>query len=680
MNSVDYHCSNMVIFKNKLVIIKRVYILISLFLFLNSSLTAQQGKIDSLRVILRSPKVKKMTFNDLLKIQKELPNQDKALTIAFADELLSRKDLMAVDSLKAEAFFTISENYRNFGDNNNKVKYYCEESIKLFSKTKNFAKKAQATNMLGVYYANIDDDSTAMNLYTQALQIAEKNNDSIGILRPYMGLTSLFIKMGLYDKALAYGMEGLKLAKRFHNERLMARISNNVANAYYNKGKFDLAISYYKQALTINSKQKDNEVIIRNLSNIGATFLEIQNVDSAAKYLGKAEALLPKIEVPRTFIYTYSAIAKLKNKQNKFKEATIYANKAIQTAKKTQLEGISDEAYSSLVSSYKGLKMPDSALVALENYWKIKERFLETSRNKTVSQVEQQFQNYKKIKEIEIQNAEIALLKKDNTLSETRTKGAIILAILLGILAVLFYNRFRLKKKSSEALTFKNIEIEKQNDLIQVSLSEKETLLREIHHRVKNNLQIISSLLNIQSDNIDDPTLLSNIREGQNRVQAMSLIHQNLYQSEHLSNVDIENYLKELVVYLSEMFEKEGKKIEVEVNANHIEFDIDTAIPLGLIVNELVSNAYKYAFENQENGKIKIDIMALNDIEYELNVNDDGKGLPTDFDPSKSKSLGLKLVKILSKQLRGKFSSSSDKGANFRVLFKDIRAFQLSQK
>ena len=354
--------------------------------------------------------------------------------------------------------------------------------------------------------------------------------------------------------------------------------------------------------------------------------------------------------------------------------------KLFKRQKKTQLEGISDEAYSSLVSSYKGLKMPDSALVALENYWKIKERFLETSRNKTVSQVEQQFQNYKKIKEIEIQNAEIALLKKDNTLSETRTKGAIILAILLGILAVLFYNRFRLKKKSSEALTFKNIEIEKQNDLIQVSLSEKETLLREIHHRVKNNLQIISSLLNIQSDNIDDPTLLSNIREGQNRVQAMSLIHQNLYQSEHLSNVDIENYLKELVVYLSEMFEKEGKKIEVEVNANHIEFDIDTAIPLGLIVNELVSNAYKYAFENQENGKIKIDIMALNDIEYELNVNDDGKGLPTDFDPSKSKSLGLKLVKILSKQLRGKFSSSSDKGANFRVLFKDIRAFQLSQK
>ena len=268
------------------------------------------------------------------------------------------------------------------------------------------------------------------------------------------------------------------------------------------------------------------------------------------------------------------------------------------------------------------------------------------------------------------------MLKKDNILSETQTKGATILSILLGITAFLFYNRFRLKKKTSEALTIKNIEIEKQKWVIQSSLSEKETLLREIHHRVKNNLQIISSLLNIQSENINDPMVLSSIREGQSRVQAMSLIHQNLYQSEHLSNVDIENYLKELIVYLSEMFAKEGKEISVEVDANNINFDIDTAIPLGLIVNELVSNAYKYAFEQQASGKIKIGIKALNETDYELKVDDDGKGLPDDFNPSKSKSLGLKLVSILSRQLRGKFSSSSSKGANFVVLFKDLRAFQ----
>jgi len=156
----------------------------------------------------------------------------------------------------------------------------------------------------------------------------------------------------------------------------------------------------------------------------------------------------------------------------------------------------------------------------------------------------------------------------------------------------------------------------------------------------------------------------------------MSLIHQNLYQSEHINDVDIEKYLKELVHYLSDIFYGGNKNIEVVVDARNIKFDIDTAIPLGLIVNELVSNAYKYAFDKRDRGKIEVGIKALNEIDFELHVDDDGAGLPDDFDPKKSKSLGLKLVKILSKQLRGKFSSRSNNGANFTVFFKDIRAYQ----
>ncbi|RZK06984.1 MAG: hypothetical protein EOO46_14970 [Flavobacterium sp.] len=237
---------------------------------------------------------------------------------------------------------------------------------------------------------------------------------------------------------------------------------------------------------------------------------------------------------------------------------------------------------------------------------------------------------------------------------------------------------FNLKKnqKQKGIIAEQKKTVEKQNGVIQQSLTEKETLLREIHHRVKNNLQIISSLLNIQSQHIVDENVLSSIQEGQSRVQAMSLIHQNLYQSEHLSNVDIENYLRELVVYLSEMFVGDDKAIQVEVEASQIQFDIDTAIPLGLIVNELVSNAYKYAFQKRNSGRIKIKIKALSDVEYELDVNDDGTGLPADFDPKKSKSLGLKLVSILSRQLRGTMSFNSDSGTSFVVKFKDVKALQ----
>jgi two-component sensor histidine kinase len=275
---------------------------------------------------------------------------------------------------------------------------------------------------------------------------------------------------------------------------------------------------------------------------------------------------------------------------------------------------------------------------------------------------------------------QITQLNKSGELKTKQTIWASSIAGLLAILVFLFYNRFRIKKRTSEALSRKNEEIGQQKALIQASLAEKETLLREIHHRVKNNLQIISSLLNIQSQNIQDENVLSSIQEGQSRVQAMSLIHQNLYQSDHLNNVDIQNYVQQLVTYLSEMFAGKSKDIKVNVDAPDINFDIDTAIPLGLIINELVSNAYKYAFEKHGAGNINISIKAKTGHDYELEIRDSGKGLPDDFSPGKSNSLGFKLVSILSRQLRGGFNFRSDHGAVFLVQFKDLRAYQTLTK
>ena len=646
---------------------KRAFVfLVPAALLCSSGISAQDKGVDSLWQLLKSPAVKKLSFQQLISVQRNYPNKDKALTIAYANELLSRNDLMAIDSLKATAYLEIGENYRNYGDNAN-AKKLLEESVTLFSASHNEIKRAEAIYRLGIYYANTDEDSIAIRLYMQSIEIAEKNNDSLGMVRPYRSLTGLFIKMGLFDKSLDYAYTGLKLAKSMHNDKAISALTNNIAGTFYKKDMFDSAIFYFKEALAINSRYEDYDDIIRNLSNLGTVYSHLEKLDSSAKYLGKAEELLPRIEVPRTFIYTYSAIAELKNKQTHYREAIGYANKAIQYSKQAGMEGLSDGAYECLVASYKGLHKPDSALAAFENYWAIKEKFLETGRNETVAKVEQQFQQYKK-------DNEITLLKKDRLLGETQRDAAFIAAGLLAIAAFLFYNRFRLKKKTSDALLQKNLEIEQQKEQIGQSLVEKETLLREIHHRVKNNLQIISSLLNIQSNHIQDESVLSSIREGQTRVQAMSLIHQNLYQSEHLNNVDIENYLHQLVAYLSTMFAGSDKSIKVDINANHVNFDIDTAIPLGLIVNELVSNAYKYAFEKHAPGSIAISIKPISATDYELEVADNGKGLPEGFNPDKSSSLGLKLVKALSKQLKGSFAAHSLNGTSFVVKFRHARA------
>jgi two-component sensor histidine kinase len=638
-------------------------------LFLLSLLVQGQSySLDELRNTLAQKQTGKLTFEELIEVQQKYANDDKKLTQTYGKILLARKDFMAVDSLKARAYFELGYNYRNWGDNEN-TKFYLTNSLSIYKKIKDIPHQAEATNLLAVYYANIDADSTAMELYTETIRLARSIQDTLRWISPYKGLSSLFAKMGLNDKCIEFCKEGLALAKVYNDPRSIAALSNNMAIGYYQQREFDDCIVLLKDALAVNQKAGLIEATIRNLSNIGDVYKELGNIDSSAFYMGQAVNLLPSIQVPRTSIYTLISLANLKILQKNYPAAIKYAKEAITLGKASDLESISAGAYKNLYDAYKTLNQEKAALNAFENYWRIQEKFLKTDRNKAISSVEQEFQTYKKDTEIEI-------LKKDQTLSTTQRNSAIGAAALLGLLSLLYFNRFRLKKKSEQELQIKNEEIAEQSKVIQTSLTEKETLLREIHHRVKNNLQIISSLLNIQSENIEDPNVLSSIKEGQSRVQAMSLIHSNLYQSEHINNVNIETYLKELVAYLSEMFAGQSKNIEIEVDAHEIEFDIDTAIPLGLIVNELVSNAYKYAFDNQQQGKVQIKVKALNKTDYELNVKDNGKGLPDNFDPAKSKSLGLKLVKILSKQLRGKFKSSSSNGAIFVVTFKHLRTFR----
>ena len=408
--------------------------------------------------------------------------------------------------------------------------------------------------------------------------------------------------------------------------------------------------------------------MISAYANLCSVYTLLDQKDSAAWYSRATEGLLNKMDSPNELVQANSVLAKYYVTSGDYRKAIYFANNALEVSKRTHIESLNgQDAYLVLYQAYKGLNYKDSALRSLEQYWALNEPRLLHDKDKAVVAVEQQFQQYKK-------EQEITLLKKDRAMGQTQRNSAIIVALLLAIAAFLFYNRFRLKKRSSDILAHKNREIEKQKDMIQASLGEKEILLREIHHRVKNNLQIISSLLNIQSEHIQDEHVLSSIQEGQSRVEAMSLIHQNLYQSEHLNNVDISNYLQQLTAYLSNVFSGERRSIAVSVETAHINFDIDTAIPLGLIVNELVSNAYKYAFDKNSTGRINIRIDAINNTDYELQVADDGKGLPPGFDPEKSNTLGLKLVKILSRQLRGSFSAKSGHGTVFLVTFKDLRA------
>ena len=633
-----------------------------IFLFFPLVVYSQYSKEDSLWLLLKSPKVKKMIFSDLIAIQKNYKSYGKKLRMAYSYELLGRKDLMANEKQKAEAYFLVAENFQYFGDNIMQSKAYFEESIKLFTKQKNLIKKAEAINLLGTYYQNIDEDSIAVKLYSESLQIAESIKDTAGILRPYRGFVFIFTKMGLYDKAIAYGLEGIKRSEFFHKEISVAFLSNNIGNAYLQNGEFDLAIKFYKKALSINL---DTENIVRNSSNIGNAYLYLNKLDSAAKYLNRVEVLLPQVKVPRVFIFAYSYIAKLRNRQSRYKQAIVYATEAIRYANRYQLESISDAAYESLVVSYKKTNKPDSALLALENYWKIKQRYLETSRNKTISQVEQNFQIYRKEKKMELKAANIALQKTSSVIDKLIKNGGLVMSILLALLVIVYYNKYKLKQRTSEELIIKNLEIEQQKILVQTSLEEKDILLKELHHRVKNNFAIVSSLLRIQSDKLEDEKAIQAVRQGLQRIDAMSMIHQRLYLTEKITSINIKLYINDLAESLMNAYGYNYDNFDLDLDIENEELDVDLAMPLGLIIHELLTNSFKYAYTSIQQPNLKISIIKNGGLTLE--IQDNGIGIDIDRWTRTSDTFGKKLITGLTLQLGGTYTIQKSNGTFFKL-------------
>lgn len=240
-------------------------------------------------------------------------------------------------------------------------------------------------------------------------------------------------------------------------------------------------------------------------------------------------------------------------------------------------------------------------------------------------------------------------------------------------------NLERIVKDRTEDLVEANIKLEQEvlqrqtaEKAIMASLNEKEILLQEIHHRVKNNLQIISSLIGLQESNIIDPKILEALRDSKNRIKSMSLIHELLYKSSDLGRIDMSKYLEQLTKDLFRTYTDFLGKVEFQVRASPMFLGPDTAVPCGLIVNELVSNCLKHAFTGRSSGLIEVEFHQREDSAFELSVSDNGIGIPDCVCVEAPNSLGLRLVRELAvSQLKGSLEMSQNCGANMKIIFQE---------
>ncbi len=504
----------------------------------------------------------------------------------------------------------------------------------------------------------------------QAIRYRRETGDTAYIHNPYMVHALVLWEQDDHEAAKVYFKKVAHNARAVNDLRRVRLAHENLSFVLRDQDSTDAAIEQMTAAWEISKEMNYDWGSVRYFNMVGEIEMDRGNYQTGHDYIKKSIGYMTPTVAPQSRGDIYLDLARAKiimadsvyggnsaKRRELFTEALPLAQDGWELASQVNSANVMLDAGQVLATLYSNLHRYKEAFEFSQKAKTITEDINDKARTEAIAKMTTEY----KTELVEAQNeslkqsqkAQKAQLKQQNLI----IYGAIALLVLIVVIAVIIY-RSRLKLKSA-------------NRTIEKSLSEKELLLKEIHHRVKNNLQVVSSLLDLQSRSIEDEEALATFMEGQNRVKAMALIHQKLYQNENLATIDFAEYAENLMKELAAIYPSaKGVKTSIQADGNSA-FDIDTAVPLGLILNELISNAYKYAFDGKSAGELNVSVEPLGDGKHQLTVSDSGAGLPSEFDFQKAKSLGLKLVRRLAKQLYGSVTYSHEEGAKFVVIFTD---------
>lgn len=621
----------------------------------------------------------------------------------------------------AEAYIIIGQHYKNEGEDIDKKIVYYQKAIDIFKQAG--LKEREANTLVGV--ADLQTIQGKYNVAVKNLRAALAIYQSIGF-KDLAGLYDLlgtcFVYLGDVDQALKYELIAVRLMEaRGDNSSLMCTIYNRFAVSYYSLNKLDQALLYYGKALKIARKYNDSISMAIITGNQAMAYYRLNQYNKALAWLMELKSMLHLFTDPQDKIERYYYYCLVYTRLKQFKMAKLYLDK-MEALKKdagpqiTEIQrayigyyiatGQYNKAYpylqdhedyyqktkvlrflaSNQLDWFKadsGMGRYPSAIKHYQRYKMLTDSAYRVANNKHTSFLQIEFETDKKNTELQLQAKDIQLLKDKEQLQHSRFMaaqtsrnmfigGSVMLLLLLGV----GYNRYRLNRRSNQQLRAHQNEINKQNESLQLLnskqeklIDEKQWLLKEVHHRVKNNLQIVMSLLSTQSAYLENNAALEAITESQNRVRAIALIHHKLYSTDEVASIYMPSYVSDLVHNLGDCFDAAGRCIRFEQLVEPIQLDLTQAVPFGLILNEAVTNAIKYAFE-REGGQIIIALQLVGQNDVMLTITDNGKGLPADFDLKKATSLGMEMMKALSKQLRGTFKVQNTAGVTLTVEFR----------
>ncbi|MFA0963541.1 histidine kinase dimerization/phosphoacceptor domain -containing protein [Roseivirga sp. BDSF3-8] len=520
---------------------------------------------------------------------------------------------------------------------------YARQALALAEDLKDTVALATAWGMMGINLDIMGIQDKAIEAHFNSLTLWKVLKDETQQSIALNNIGIIYSQRKEYHKAMPYLMDALAIDRQMGETLNEAGSLVNIGIIYHKMHKPDSALMYYNEGLALQLEIEDSTHLSVTYVSIGNIYLDWQQLDTAESYFLTAMTLNGEHINPQYNTTITGNLSHIYILRKNYTKALEYASKALDMARKSNTLRDEMEALYYQVEAYEHLGEPAQALAAHKQYASIRDSLnnLETSRQ--IHEIENRY----KVNEKEQQ---IALLHTTTQLQQARisqqarsTRYLVVLALLGAAGALTGLVLYRTKKQHAQTL-------DEKNKLISRALGEKEVLMKEIHHRVKNNLQIVSSLLFLQSQHVENVQARHAINEGRNRVKSMALLHQKLYQGSDLRAVNILEYTHNLVANLQECYPEPLANIAIAIQVPDTELDVDATIPLGLIINELVTNAIKHGFEKGQPGCIEI-LLQTEDGEYHLSVRDNGRGLPPDFDMDKAGSFGMSLVQALAKKL-----------------------------
>lgn len=494
-------------------------------------------------------------------------------------------------------------------------------SVNLYEEMGEPKSQANSLNSLANVYKRAKLNEKALDIYDQVKAITLRLQDSTGYTIALINQGNLLSQINQVQKASLNYQEALKFAS--NNTFLLGYIYENWGNLLVGEKDFENGLEKLQKSLTLRTGLKNPLQIYYSKKSLGQGYYKMGEYDTAEKYLTEVYDYAFNIDDFETLEISSNLLSELFKAKGQYKKALNFRN---------------------------------------ENQT-IKDSLLNVSIVEKITEANAKYETEKKEKEIVQLKSENEIqylkLKNRNFLLAGSALGLLILSIFIFLI-----------DRSRKHIKSLNLQLNDKNEQIQKALEEKNVLLKEIHHRVKNNLQVISSLLNLQSRNLKDKSAIEALNIGRSRVQSMSLIHQNLYQQEELTGLNIKSYFEKLTHNLFETYNLSNNEISITSQIDELVLDVDTLVPIGLILNELITNALKHAFPNQK-GEIYVKIYEQQQ-ELKIEVYDNGVGINKDLFDSNA-SYGNELIKALVNKLDGDIQINIDHGTQFIITIQNYQ-------